>query len=100
MFFPLHWVVVHPIDSSSPLHGVSREEFIASDPEFLILLTATDDTFSQTVHSRGSYKQDEVVWHARFTDMFMPSKSGRVGIDLRKIHDIELLSAASRIEQR
>jgi len=88
VFFPLHWVVVHPIDVKSPLHGVSEERFRASDPELLILLTAVDETFSQTVHARSSYKQEEVVWGARFDDMFVAREDRRIAIDMRRLDRI------------
>ena len=87
-FFPLHWVIVHPIDKSSPLHGVTQEELEKSDAEFLVLLTATDDTSPQSVHARSSYKYDELVWGAKFSDIFTTDKEG-IGIDVRKLHDIE-----------
>jgi inward rectifier potassium channel len=89
MFFPLHWVVVHPIDPTSPLNGVTREALEASDAEFLILLTAIDETFSQTVHARTSYKHHEVIWGASFSDMFITAGGSTVGIDLRRIHDTQ-----------
>jgi inward rectifier potassium channel len=91
VFFPLHWVVVHPIDEKSPLFGVAPEEFAASDAEVLVLLSAIDETVSQTVHARSSYKHDEVVWNARFTDMFEKPDDGRLAIDLRRIHSLEKL---------
>lgn len=91
MFMPLHWVVVHPIDEQSPLRGVTREEFEQSAPEFLILLTAHDETFAQTVHVRSSYKGPEVVWDAKFLSIYCPPRNGRVSIDLEKIHHIERL---------
>jgi len=91
IFMPLHWVVVHPIDERSPLHGVNEDSLRASDAEFLILLTATDETFSQTVHSRSSYKHDEVVWGATFADMFHSANENNVSIDLRRIHNITRL---------
>ena len=53
VFFPLSWTIVHPIDELSPLHGVSRQQLIESDAEFLVLITAIDETFSQTVHARS-----------------------------------------------
>ncbi len=65
-FFALSWTVVHPINDDSPLNGFTEKDLIESDAEFLILLKAFDDTFSQTVHSRASYKYDEVIWGARF----------------------------------
>jgi inward rectifier potassium channel len=96
VFFPLNWTIVHPIDEKSPLFGVSRESFFDSDPEFLILLTGTDDTFSQTVHARSSYKANEIVWGAKFSDMFQKSSNGIVSVDLHRIHDIEKANVSTK----
>ena len=88
-FFPLHWTIVHPIDEQSPLFGVSQQDLENSDAEFSILLTAIDETFSQTVHSRSSYKFDEVVVGAKFRDMFIPSEDGMTRVDMRRLSEIE-----------
>ena len=94
MFLPLHWVVVHPIDETSPLHGVTEEELAASDAEFLVLLTMTEETFSQEIHTRSSYKFHEVVWGARFREMFVRDEVDPelISIDLRRLHQIEMVS--------
>jgi inward rectifier potassium channel len=89
MFMPLHWVVVHPIDQESPLRHVAREDLLMSGAEFLILLVGMDETYSQTVHVRSSYKADEVLWDAKFVDMYRPPENGLVSVDLSKISDIE-----------
>ena len=87
--FPLSWTIVHPIDDSSPLAGLSLEDLKASDAEFLVLLTGFDETFAQTVHSRSSYKADEVVYGARFASMFdHDERVGLLGVDLARIHDV------------
>ncbi len=75
-FFPLSWTIVHPIDADSPLRDASPESLAAEQAEFLILLTGIDETFSQTVHARSSYKPEELVWDARFTDVFNPPDVG------------------------
>jgi inward rectifier potassium channel len=90
-FLPLHWVVVHPIDEGSPLHGQTPESLEAADAEFLILLSAVDETFSQTVHARSSYKWNEVVWGAKFADMFVRTDDGTVAVDMRRLHWVEKL---------
>jgi inward rectifier potassium channel len=89
VFFPLHWVVVHPIDEQSPLRGITPQQFAAADSELLILLSAMDETFFQTVHVRSSYKPQEIAWGMKFGDMFLRTDDGLVGIDMRKIHDLE-----------
>jgi inward rectifier potassium channel len=90
MFFPLAWTVVHPIDEASPLRGLTREDLLASDAEFLVLLTAIDDAFAQTVHARSSYAAEEVVWSARFADIFLRRDGPEpVGVDLGRLDGIE-----------
>ena len=84
-------MIVHPIDESSPLFGVTKEEFDASDPEILIMLTAIDETFSQTVHARTSYKHMDVLWGVRFTDIFLPTADGRIAVDVRRISEVDTI---------
>jgi inward rectifier potassium channel len=88
VFFPLSWTVVHTIDESSPLYGVTEEELCASGAEFLILLTGMDETFSQVVNARSSYRASEIIWDAKFTDIFVYDPEGRMaGVDMKRFHD-------------
>jgi inward rectifier potassium channel len=90
VFFPLAWTVVHPIDDKSPLYGLSHEALEKSEAEFLVLLTGIDETFSQTVHARTSYKMDEVVWGARFSNLFNPMREdGMVSINIARLDEFE-----------
>jgi inward rectifier potassium channel len=90
VFFPLSWTVVHPIDSTSPMWGLTHGDLLNADAELLVLLIATDETVSQTVHSRSSYQAEEIVWGAKFATMFMRTEAeGIIGMDLSRIHDIE-----------
>lgn len=89
-FFPLSWTIVHPIDETSPLHGQTPETMNESEAEFLVLLTGIDETFSQTVHTRSSYRADEIVWNAKFGSIFKyPVNNELLVIDVSHIHDIE-----------
>jgi inward rectifier potassium channel len=92
IFMPLHWVVVHPITETSPLRGLTAESFAAADPEVVCLITADDETFAQTVHARTSYDKDDIVWGARFRDMYLP-EAERVTIDLGRLDEIEAVPA-------
>ena len=82
-------MVVHPIDERSPLANVTHEQFLASDAEILILLTAVEEDFGQNVHARSSYLADEVVWGGRFADMYVDTEDGSMGVDMRRLHRIE-----------
>lgn len=68
-FFPANWTLVHPITDTSPLYGCTPEDLETSDSEFLISLQALDDTFVQTVHTRFSYRFDEIRWGQKFRPM-------------------------------
>lgn len=90
VFFPLSWTVVHPIDEKSPLYGLGSEDLAASQAEFLVLLSAFDETFSQTVQTRSSYTTEDVVWGATFTSVFKPSRDdGKLAIDVGHLSDIQ-----------
>jgi inward rectifier potassium channel len=89
IFFPLSWTIVHPITEESPLYGTTEEKFRDSDPELMILLTGTDETFSQLVHARTSYKAEEVDWGVKFADIFETRKDGVMSVDLERIHEVE-----------
>ncbi|MCK9408111.1 MAG: ion channel [Bacteriovoracaceae bacterium] len=92
-FFPLHWTIVHEIDEKSPLHNSNTQFLRESETEMFVLITATDETYSQTVHSRSSYRYDEIVWDAKFKDIFEKSSRGKaMGVNMNRIHDYEHLS--------
>lgn len=94
VFFPLTWTIVHPIDETSPLQGVTHEQLVAEDAEFLVLLQGTDETFAQRVHARSSYKPHEIVWQARFTDVFQPpGPDGALAVNVGRLHEFERLVA-------
>jgi inward rectifier potassium channel len=86
IFMPLHWVIVHPITATSPMRGLTQASLAESEPEFVCLLTADDETFAQTVHSRTSYDAGDIVWGARFADMYVADVD-HVAIDLGRLHD-------------
>ena len=95
MFFPLTWTIVHPIDKESPLFGLTVEEFGSAEAEILVLLTGTEETFSQMVHTRSSYKPNEIVWNAMFENVFEQSDGGPITADVSRIHDIKRLEPSS-----
>jgi inward rectifier potassium channel len=92
-FFPLSWTIVHPIDDQSPLRDWTSEELMECDAEFLVLLNGFEETFSQTVHTRSSYKASEIIWGARFRSMFNPTDDeGVISVDVRKLDEIDRIS--------
>ncbi|HME07652.1 MAG TPA: ion channel [Bryobacteraceae bacterium] len=90
-FLPLSWTIVHPIDSKSPLFGLTAEDLAKQEAEFLILIRAFDNTFSQTVHARFSYRHDELIWNAKFESAFFVNNQGDLVLELDRLSDLKTL---------
>ncbi len=88
-FLPLTWTIVHPIDDESPLKDLTPEDLKESKAEFLILIKAYDETFSQSVHSRTSYTIEELIWNAQFSNIYNESEKGTTTVDMNKFNEIE-----------
>jgi inward rectifier potassium channel len=92
-FFPLSWTIVHPIDEKSPMFGLTHEEFIKADGEILILLSAMDETFAQVVHTRSSYKLEEIKFGHKFANLYNENDIYEpISIDIRKLSKTEKVS--------
>jgi inward rectifier potassium channel len=88
MLFPLAWTLVHPITEESPLWGLTEEDLKRAEFEFLVLVTGIDETFSQRVNARSSYKPAEIVWGAKFRNIFNPPDAqGRLSVDIHRIDE-------------
>ena len=86
-FLALSWTIVHPVDEESPLFGLSKKDLEERDVEFIILIKAINDTYSQTVYSRNSYKAEAMVENAKFKPVTPEAnKSGRVRLTVTDIH--------------
>ena len=88
LFLPLSWTVVHPIDEDSPLRGKTAEELTRLQAEVLILVKGYDDTFSQTVLARHSYRHDEFLWNRRFAPAFFVDDEGDLVLELKKVGEV------------
>ncbi len=90
VFMPTTWTVVRPIIASSPLFGLDQEALLARAPEMFVLLTAVEEVFGQTVHTRTSYAGDEFVWGARFANISETDEAGVVTkVDVGRISEVE-----------
>ena len=82
----MSWTVVHPIDERSPLRDLTEKDLLESNPEFLVFVNAVNDTNSQLVHTRTSYKQNEIVWDAKFTSIYKKEKNKTI-VHIDKLSD-------------
>jgi inward rectifier potassium channel len=92
-FLALSWTVVHPINENSVLHGLEISELDSRDAEVLILVKAINDTFSQTVYSRYSYKASDIRSRAKFRPLKQEvNRDGKLRIAVNDIHEFEEVS--------
>jgi inward rectifier potassium channel len=91
----LNWTVVHPIDDTSPLHGMKLADLKKSEASFAILLRTFDDAFSQTVQSRTSYSADDIIWGGKFKPVFDRDEEGRIILELNKISHYDIVELPS-----
>jgi len=88
--FVLSWTVVHPVDDSSPLKGLTADDFQKQSIEILSVLTGWDETFAQNIHARYSYASEDILWNYRFMDILRRSpENAKVVLHTEKIHDVQ-----------
>lgn len=86
-FLALSWTIVHHITEESPLYGLTKKDMEERDVEFIILLKAINDTYSQSVNSRNSYKAEDLIENAKFKPLSPEAtKEGRLKISVTDIH--------------
>jgi inward rectifier potassium channel len=84
----LTWNVMHRIDETSPLHGVSAERLAELDAQILLSFTGTDQTLAAPVHAVQAYDPPDVLFGYRFGDMMSVDTAGRTRIELARLDDV------------
>jgi inward rectifier potassium channel len=83
----LNWTLVHVVDEDSPFYGLSEEEILQLQPEMLVFVKGYDDEYSNTVIARTSYVHEELIFGARFEQMYYPGEDRHHTImDLGKLN--------------
>lgn len=91
-FLPFSWTIVHPLNEESPIGMYTIKDYETLDFEFLVLFKAINDTVSQNVYSRYSYKHGQVLDNARFLPMGQyVDAGGRVVINVNEVDSYEKL---------
>ncbi len=67
--FLLTWTAMHPIDTESPLLGLSPAQLAAAQAEVLVAISGLDETLQRPVHARCSYPADRIRYGSCFVDM-------------------------------
>ena len=87
-FMPYTWTIVHPISDKSPFKQLDQITVFEKDVELIIMIKAFDESFSQTVYSRSSYKASEIKWGEKFVNLIVP-ENGEIKIDVSRLDETE-----------
>lgn len=87
--FALTWLVMHPIDESSPLYGMTPESLADTNCLIQVMLSGIDETVSQVLHDRHTYVPQEILWNYRFINLVHKTPEGHRFIDFKHFHDTE-----------
>jgi len=90
-FLPITWTIVHPIVPESPIYGKTAQDLAQLEAEFMVIVKAFDETFSQWVYARYSYRHDEILWGARFLPAFFIDRSGDIVLELDRVNARKLV---------
>ncbi len=92
-FLPYSWTIVHYLNDESPIAEFVYGDYKNLDFEFLVLFKAINDTVSQNVYSRYSYKSEQIVDQAKFLPLDQKvDKKGRVVIAVNEINSFQKLT--------
>jgi len=88
--FALTWQIMHRIDESSPLHGVTAQAIKDGDMRLAITLAGVDEIFAAGITARHTYMHENILFDQRFVDIFEDGDHPRhLYVDLARFHDVE-----------
>jgi len=67
-YFSTIWSLSHIIDEKSPLFGMTPDDMQEKDVELIVSLQGYDESYRQIVHTKHSYKYNEILWNVEFDD--------------------------------
>jgi inward rectifier potassium channel len=85
--FAVSWSVIHFIDETSPLYGLSREDFERQQVTFITAMRGTDEVLVQNVYARHNYGWYDVFWGEAFVDVISRTPDGGLQLDYTKFND-------------
>ncbi|KAG7401027.1 G protein-activated inward rectifier potassium channel 2 [Phytophthora boehmeriae] len=88
--FRMGVAVVHIIDESSPLYGMSKNDIALSDMLIEVAMSGVDSTLQDTVSERYIYTADNVMWGYRFAELLeFNEKNAEVIMNFAKLSAVD-----------
>jgi inward rectifier potassium channel len=90
-FLESTWTLTHIADDKSPLYGLTKEDLIEKEAEFIFMINAIDDSYATQVNTQLSYSFDDVIENSEFESVFEFEKNNLL-IDLKKISNFKFIN--------
>ena len=87
--FPTVLTVRHRIDKTSPLFGMTPEDFQQRDIRFIASIVGVDTVIVAPVQSFGDYNYEQIEWNRRFVEIYDQNEEGEWTVDYARIDETE-----------
>ncbi|MGC1547979.1 MAG: ion channel [Rhodanobacter sp.] len=86
--FMLSWTLMHIIDESSPLYGMTPETLESTRTVVLLTIEGIDETTSQSMMARRQWSHSDLRWNHRYLDLVQDGGNGLSTIDYSVFYDV------------
>ncbi len=87
-FFPLTWTIVHKIDESSPIFGLTLKDLKKRNAEVIVMVETFDETFAQEIIQKHSYAHSQWIEGMKFDRNFRIDEKGRLTLHINELNNI------------
>jgi inward rectifier potassium channel len=87
--FPVVLTVRHRIDETSPLYGMTPEDFQQQDVRIIASIVGVDTVIVAPVESAGDYTYEQIEWMRRFVEIYDRNEKGEWTVDYARIDETE-----------
>lgn len=86
--FTYSWTIMHHLDAHSPLLKMDHDALCTADAELIVILSGLDETLSQAIHARHTYKPEQILRGRRLADVLTRTNNGQYIIDHSRFNDV------------
>lgn len=92
--FALSWTIFHPIDATSPLHGLTAAALRNCLASLIVTFTGIDDSLATPVYTRRAYTWDDLRFDEEFFDILVDLPDGGRYLDFTVFHQTRRIAPA------
>lgn len=97
----LSWTLIHVIDETSPLWGMTEDRLTAEAPVIMLSIRGFDEAISAPINDRQTYRRGDLRFDHSFVDILRDLPDGMVELDVTRIHETRpavVLKAVQEVE--